>query len=143
LSRKTALVGMGSNIKPEQQLLAAAGEIRECFPQASFSRLYQSRAMGMQGPDFLNACCRFETEMTAALLDGWLKAIEARHKRDRSRGSWVPRTLDLDLLMLDGQVLDADLYNFAYLYLPASELTCLEKVDHGPELPQILSGIHL
>jgi len=134
---------MGSNLEPEKNLSAAAAEIRKRFPKARFSRIYQSHAMGMQGPDFLNSCCCFDTALSPNLLEEWLKGIEAKQKRDRSLGSWVPRTLDLDLLMLGGQVLDEDLFRFAHLYLPASELMSLKKVDHDREPPRVLTGFNL
>jgi len=134
---------MGSNLEPERNLPAAAAEIRKRFPGVRFSRIYQSRAMGMRGPDFMNACCRFDTGMSSALLNAWLKSVEARQKRDRSQGSWAPRTLDLDLLMLGGQVLDEDLFRCAHLHLPASELMSLRKVDHDRAPPRVLAGLTL
>jgi len=118
----TALIGMGSNIEPETYLLSAAGEIRACYPGVRFSHVYRSKAVGMEGDDFLNACCLLEEVPERARLIEWLKLIEDMYGRDRSEGSWKPRTLDLDLLAYDDEVLDNDLYRYPHVYVPASEL---------------------
>ena len=117
-----ALIGMGSNIEPERYLAAAAREIRAAYPKARFSSVYRSPAVGMEGDDFLNACCLIDTAQSQAELDAWLKGLEDRHGRDRTAGSWRPRTLDLDLLLYGDQCLDADLYRYAHMHVPAAEL---------------------
>ncbi len=118
----TTLIGMGSNIEPEKYLRAAAKVIREKFHGAQFSSVYQSEAVGMAGDDFLNACCLLQHDESEPMLLPWLKALEDEYGRDRSEGSWKPRTLDLDILMVDGQLLDDDLYRYAHVFVPASEL---------------------
>lgn len=121
-----ALLGMGSNIEPEVHLLQAAAEIRERFPEAVFSHVYQSAAVGMEGDDFLNACCLLPEVADHIDLLSWLKSLEDAHGRDRSEGSWRPRTLDLDLLMFGDVLVDDDLHRFAHAYVPAAELIELD-----------------
>jgi len=117
------LIGMGSNIEPECHLHAAAQTIRERFPGTAFSRVYRSAAVGMdEAADFLNACCLIETTMESAQLNAWLKQMEDAHGRDRSRGPWKSRTLDLDILMAGNEVLDDGLCRYAHVYVPAAEL---------------------
>ena len=122
----TALIGMGSNIDPEQHLMDAAKEIRVRFPDCRFSAVYRSKAVGMEGDDFLNACCLIEGVLAQAELVGWFKGLEDRHGRDRSEGSWKPRTLDLDLLVYGDEVLDDDLFRYPHVYVPASELVDMD-----------------
>ncbi len=125
----SALIGMGSNIQPEKHLAGAAAELRERYPQALFSAVYRSKAVGMEGEDFLNACCLIRDVPDRALLVEWFKSLEDAHGRDRSEGSWKPRTLDLDLLMFDAEVLDDDLFRYPHVYVPASELIDLKLPD--------------
>lgn len=118
----TALIGLGSNIDPEGHLADAADEIRTHFVTCRFSTVYRSKAVGMEGDDFLNACCLIEDVPVREELIGWFKQLEDRHGRDRSEGSWKPRTLDLDLLVYDDEVVDDDLFRYPHVYVPASEL---------------------
>lgn len=120
------LVGMGSNIEPEANLAQAASALRVLFGEVSFSSLYRSAAVGMDGDDFLNACCLFDTELSQHEVKSELKALEDAQGRDRSHGSWKPRTLDLDVLMYDGRVADDELYLYAHAFVPASELLALD-----------------
>jgi len=118
----TALLGIGSNIEPEKHLQAIAQVLRQKFVNIHFSHVYQSAAVGMDGDDFLNACCLMKGVPAQDELLQFLKALEDDYKRDRSKGSWKPRTLDLDLLIYDEVVLDQDLYHYAHVFVPASDL---------------------
>jgi len=137
--KRPVLIGMGSNIEPERHLCAAAGAIRERFPDAVFSSVYRSAAVGMDNAaDFLNACCLIDTVMEFARLNAWLKQLEDAHGRDRSQGSWKSRTLDLDVLMWGDKVVGDDLYRYAHVYVPAAELVKLPfPVDAAGELQSV------
>ncbi len=121
------LVGMGSNIEPEDNLLRAAAALRAEFGYVKFSSVYRSPAIGMDGDDFLNACCVFHSNLGQSDLRRRMKTLEDAQGRDRSCGSWKPRTLDLDILMYDGEVMDDELYQYAHAFVPASELVKIEK----------------
>jgi 2-amino-4-hydroxy-6-hydroxymethyldihydropteridine diphosphokinase len=116
------LLNMGSNINPEQHLLQAAASLKTLFPVVKFSSVYRSAAVGMDGDDFLNACCLLQTTLPLKALRQQLKAMEDAQDRDRSQGSWRPRTLDLDILMYDNTVIDEDIYHYAHAFVPAAEL---------------------
>jgi 2-amino-4-hydroxy-6-hydroxymethyldihydropteridine diphosphokinase len=116
------LLGMGSNIQPELNLKRAAAALRIQFDGILFSAVYRSAAIGMDGDDFLNACCLFETELSQQEIYSLLKSMENVQQRDRSKGSWKPRTLDLDLLFYDKQAIGDDLYRYAHVFVPAAEL---------------------
>ena len=135
----TTLIGMGSNIEPEKYLVSAADILKEAFGEVRFSSVYQSKAVGMDGDDFLNACCLVVHEMSREQLSAWLKAQEDAHGRDRSEGSWKPRTLDLDILMWDGEVLDDDLYRYSHVFIPAQELVsyCMQGNEKGAPLQKL------
>jgi len=122
----TVLLGLGSNIEPEMHLQWAAQQLRRQFCTVRFSAVYCSPAVGMDGDDFLNACCLLHTAMPLIELKTLLKQWEDERGRDRSRGSWKPRTLDLDVLMYDGDIVDDELMRYAHAYLPASELVVLD-----------------
>lgn len=126
----SVLLGMGSNIEPEKYLQQAAEEIRARYPDARFSSVYRSAAVGMDGDDFLNACCLLPHVEDVSILNGWLKSLEDKYGRDRSEGSWKPRTLDLDILQVDENTPDEDLLCYAHAYVPASELVDIQRQEY-------------
>lgn len=123
------LLGMGSNIDAAYHLMQAAQSLRQAFSVLRFSSVYQSPAIGMDGDDFLNACCVFDSAWPEKQLKAYLKDMEDAQGRDRSKGSWKPRTLDLDVLMYDGVVVDEELYRYAHACVPAAEVIELEVPD--------------
>lgn len=136
------LVGMGSNIDPERHLQEAAETLRGAFPDARFSGVYRSPAIGMRGAmDFLNACCLLHADMPTDALVNWLKRLEDMHGRDRSQGSWKSRTLDLDVLMA-ADVADNELFRYAHAYVPGCELLDLPDADVDVS-PLLRTGLRL
>lgn len=116
------LIGLGSNINPESNLLQAARALGELFGEVEFSRVYRSAAVGMTGEDFLNACCLLSTDLLLPQMKKKLKQLEDLQGRDRSEGSWKPRTVDLDVLIYGDDVVDEELYRYAHAFVPAAEL---------------------
>lgn len=115
-------VGLGGNIGDVGSTFASAlleldafdgWRLRRC------SRHYRTPAWGVTGQaDFLNAVAEFTLHRAPldALAD--LQAIERRHGRQRDREvRWGPRTLDLDLLAIEGLSADS-----AALQLPHPRL---------------------
>jgi len=135
------LIGMGSNIEPESNLLRAAQALRSEFGDVAFSSVYRSKAVGMDGDDFYNACCLLHSELAQSELRQCLKKLEDAQGRDRSRGSWKPRTIDLDVLMVGGEVVDDELYQYAHASVPASELAAIEIPN--PSASQKLTAVDL
>jgi 2-amino-4-hydroxy-6-hydroxymethyldihydropteridine diphosphokinase len=63
---------------------------------------------GKQGGAYLNAAVLIATRLSARDLVGQLQRIEARFGRDRASETsrWLPRTLDLDLILFGDQVIE-------------------------------------
>jgi 2-amino-4-hydroxy-6-hydroxymethyldihydropteridine diphosphokinase len=104
-----AYVALGSNLgDPRQQLLDAMDALSN-LPDTRLlqrSRLYRTPPWGMlEQPPFINAAVELDTALSPhALLDALL-AIEQHAGRVRAERNG-PRTLDLDLLHVDGVQLD-------------------------------------
>lgn len=137
----TILLGLGSNIEPEQNLAAAALALREHIPGIVFSSVFRSAAVGMDGDDFLNACALLTDIADVDALQVWLKQLEDVHGRDRSHGSWKSRTLDLDVLMVGGAMRGDDVLRYAHVLVPASEL--IEALPAVALQPAALSKVDL
>lgn len=104
-----AIVGIGANLGDAvAQVRSAIGAVAT-LPGTSLvaaSSLYRTAPVGYPAqPDFVNAAALIETNLAPrALLDA-LQAVEARFGRSRAFKD-APRTLDLDLLLYDGRVID-------------------------------------
>ncbi len=114
----TAWLSLGSNQQPEANLRAAAAALRARFGAVRFSPVYRTRAVGFDGPDFLNAAAELTTDMAPQALDAWLHALEDAQGRRRDVPRFSSRTLDIDLLLYDDQVLAGP----GNLQLPRPEL---------------------
>ena len=95
-------MGLGSNLGDRLAILSGAvealGAIRTIL---AVSRVVESAPIG--GPrqrDYLNAAVLLEDDAPLELLDA-LQGIEGRFGRER-RERWGPRTLDLDILWVEG-----------------------------------------
>lgn len=93
-----ALLSLGSNIEPETYLRAAARELRAAFADVRFSPLLRYRAVGFDGPDFLNAAAALHTEWSPEQLHEHFHALEDAQGRRRDMPRFSSRTLDIDLV---------------------------------------------
>jgi len=98
-----AWVGIGANLGDPSAAVLAAMEAIDALPQTRVdarSRLWRTRPVNAPGPTYINAVVRLKTRLTPhALLCGLLD-LELQFGRERSTLN-APRTLDLDLLMVD------------------------------------------
>lgn len=106
-----AFVALGANLAdPVAQVRAAAVALAD-LPQTrviNLSSLYRTAPVGIHGqPDFINAVAALETSLSAHALLVALFEIEARFGRRRDFHQ-APRTLDLDLLLFDEQMIASD-----------------------------------
>jgi 2-amino-4-hydroxy-6-hydroxymethyldihydropteridine diphosphokinase len=110
------------------------------------SSLYRSRAVGPVQPDYINAVALVETSLTPlALLDA-LQSLEQAHRRVRLE-HWGPRTLDLDLLLIDQQIIEHERLMVPHPFLtqrnfvlyPLAEITPGLILPSGEPLKELIS----
>ena len=108
-----AAIGLGANLPsdagaPAATVLAAIDRLGQYGRVRARSGLYRTEPVGYaEQPVFVNAAVLLDTELgPVALLDALL-AVERSFGRERGAGPPKgPRTLDLDLLLYDGLVLE-------------------------------------
>ena len=89
----------------------------------AISSAWKSALVGSSDPDFLNAAAKFASHLSAEELKNEVEQpIEKELGRVRSADRFAPRTIDLDIVIFDDKELDPDIWNFAYLALPLSEI---------------------
>ncbi len=132
-----AYIGLGSNLEnPRAQVEQALVELAT-IPQSqllSKSPFYRSAPVGPSDqPDYINAVALLKTSLSPlALLDA-LQAIEQSHLRVRIE-HWGPRTLDLDILLLDQQTIDSERLKVPHPYLTQRNFVLYPLADITPDL---------
>ncbi|SFF30509.1 2-amino-4-hydroxy-6-hydroxymethyldihydropteridinediphosphokinase [Fontimonas thermophila] len=132
---RRAYIGLGANLgDPPAQLRAALAAISQLGRLVAVSPFYRSAPMGPAGqPDYCNAACALDTALDAAALMAALLSIERRMGRVRSE-KWGPRTIDLDLLHVEGEVrADADL-TLPHPGIGVRNFVLVPLADIAPEL---------
>jgi dihydroneopterin aldolase/2-amino-4-hydroxy-6-hydroxymethyldihydropteridine diphosphokinase len=143
-----AFISLGSNIKPEQNLVEGVRRLAERCRLVAASPVYETRPVGtLNQPGFLNAAVLVETGLAAADLKVQvLQAIEAELGRVRTEDKNAPRTIDLDISLFNEQVMelghrhipDPEIVLFPHIARPLADLA--PQMRH-PETGQTLEEI--
>ncbi len=103
-----AAVALGSNLGDRnatlRSALAALAHLGEVVAVSGFHET--TPVGGPEQGDFLNAVVVFETDLSPEQLLARLQAVEDDHGRVRVE-RWGPRTLDLDLVVMEGMRRDS------------------------------------
>ncbi|MBK5915733.1 2-amino-4-hydroxy-6-hydroxymethyldihydropteridine diphosphokinase [Rhodocyclus purpureus] len=134
-----AFVALGANLdEPAAQVKAAAAALA-ALPGSRLLRLsslYRSAPVGVGAeaqPDYVNAVAELATGLGAHELLAELFAIEQRFGRRRSTRN-AARTLDLDLLLFDGQCIDDAVLTLPHPRLHLRAFVVQPLVEIAPEL---------
>lgn len=133
----TAYLLIGGNLGDRAAYLQEAVKHIEarCGSITSRSSIYETAAWGNTNqPTFYNQALQLITTLTPASLLEQLLAIELEMGRVRTQ-KYGPRTIDLDILMIDDKVLDSQtltlphpqLHNRRFALLPLTEIAPLLK----------------
>ena len=104
-----AVISLGANLGDrEWTLMSAAEALNEVGEVVAFSSFLENRAVGgPPQPDYLNAVLILDTQLEPEELLRVCQAIERIFGRTREV-QWGPRTLDLDVIACDDQIIDSD-----------------------------------
>ncbi|QIR15281.1 2-amino-4-hydroxy-6-hydroxymethyldihydropteridine diphosphokinase [Shewanella aestuarii] len=122
-------ISLGTNIEPEQHLKAGLLDLQQHFGKLELSRVFESESVGFQGTNFLNMVASADTELSISDVVATFKMIEQDNGRIRGEKKFSPRSLDIDLLLYDDQIIEFPvelprgeiLYN-AFVLWPLAEL---------------------
>lgn len=133
-----AFVALGGNLGDTRAFLQLALERLERLPGSrllAHSRFYRTPPWGMRAqPAFLNAAAMLDTALAPhALLDALLE-IERAAGRVREGERWGPRTLDLDLLHMDGVLLSGPRLTLPHPRIAERAFVLLPLAELAPDL---------
>lgn len=101
-------VGIGSNIDREKNIKSCITILKDIYGDILISPVYETEAMGFNGPNFYNLVSCFETKESVYDLKSVLNEIENSHGRHASETKFSSRTLDIDILYYDNLILSDD-----------------------------------
>jgi 2-amino-4-hydroxy-6-hydroxymethyldihydropteridine diphosphokinase len=138
-----AYVGLGSNLGDREAMLRRALEqLARKADVVAVSSFRDTEPWGRTDqPRFLNAVAMIETVLSPRELLDTLLAIERELGRTRDSSRWGPRTIDLDLLLVDTLEIDEPgltvphprLHERQFVLQPLAELDPgLVVPGHGP-----------
>lgn len=132
-----AAIALGGNLGDSQQILPAAMQVIDQaagITVVARSPLYKTAPVGPPQPDYLNACVVVETGLAARSLLNQLLAIETQFGRIRQE-RWGARSLDLDLLLFDGQIIDLPGLTVPHPRLHERPFVLVPLADIAPDWP--------
>lgn len=133
-----AYVGLGSNLNDPGAQIRSALAALDAIPGTccvAYSSLYWSKPLGtIPQPDYLNAVAAVDTRLSAPELLKELHLIEELHGRVREAERWVPRTLDLDLLLYGDTQLEGEVLTVPHPGLPERNFVLYPLHEIAPRL---------
>ncbi len=122
-------VSIGSNIDPRNNIEEARIILDNLF-DCTFSGLYETRAEGFEGNDFINSVVGFETDLQLIELRDKLKQIEKKMGRTDIQKGMSDRIIDLDIILYGDQVIEdddfdipsKDIENYLFVLEPLAEI---------------------
>jgi 2-amino-4-hydroxy-6-hydroxymethyldihydropteridine diphosphokinase len=137
---QTAYIGLGSNLSspagsPSEIVLAAIESLATIGGVAARSSLYRTAPVGYQNqPAFINAAVALRTDQDPERLLKCLLAIERPFGRNRATGvPKGPRTLDLDLLLINGVILESPTLTLPHPELPHRRFVLAPLAEIAPD----------
>jgi 2-amino-4-hydroxy-6-hydroxymethyldihydropteridine diphosphokinase len=114
---------LGSNIEPEQNIPRAVALLQGYVRILKASSVWESASVDCCYPDYLNLALLVSTSLNANQLKRQvLRPLEAQMGRVRTEDKNASRTIDFDIILFDGEVLDSDLWLHAHRAIPVSEI---------------------
>lgn len=103
-----AFLSLGSNIDPERNLPAAVDHLAKYGRVKAVSGVWETTPIGfLDQPNFLNAAVLLETHLSAVVLrEEAIATIEATLGRVRTKNKNAPRTIDIDIMFFNHDLID-------------------------------------
>ena len=133
---------LGSNLQPEKNLVLGVDLLRSQVKIVRGSSVWETPAVGSAGPNFLNLALLVSTALDAALFkEKVIRPLEIQLGRVRSADKNAPRTIDIDIIIFDDQLLDPNLWRFAHRAVPVAEILPDYRSDRGDLIKETASRL--
>ncbi len=117
------IIGIGSNIDAENNIAAMLQILAEQVEIVCVSSFLKTKPLGISDqPDFTNGAVKIRTHFSFEELIPFLKSIEDQLGRDRTAPKFGPRTMDLDIVVWNSQIVDDDYFSRDFLKTVVDQL---------------------
>jgi len=140
-----AYLALGSNLEPERHLREAVRQLAGHGQVRAVSSVWETEPVGFADqPRFLNAALALATPLSArALRDDVIPALEAALGRVRTQNKYGPRTIDVDLTLFNGEVLDLGRHHIPDPDLAARPFVAIPLAEIAPDYVHPETGLTL
>lgn len=143
MNNHIAYLGLGSNLGDSLSLMRRARQAVQQSPgiqRTAASALYRTAPVGgpPDQPDYLNGVIEIVTSLDPDTLLLCCQAIETLYGRERQT-RWAARTLDIDLLLYEEQIIDSDTLQLPHPRMAERGFVLRPLCDLAPDLvhPQL------
>ncbi len=148
-----AYIGLGANLGDRAATLSRALELLAARPEievVAVSSFHETEPVGfLDQPRFLNGVAALETGLAPEALLAILLETERELGRTREGPRYGPRTVDLDLLLMDGVIVDEPgltlphprLHERAFALAPLAEIDPAIVVPGRGTVIELLRGL--
>lgn len=149
-----AYVGVGSNLGDREATIRRALAMLGAssgVEVVAVSTLRETEPVGVvDQPWFLNGAVALETELRPQELLSLLLAVERELGRDRAGARWGPRTIDLDLLVFEDEVIEEEwlrvphplVHERRFALEPLAELDPELEIPGRGRVSELLARLH-
>lgn len=118
------VIAVGSNIEAEKNINQAFISLKALDRSACMAHLLRTKPVGfLAQADFINTAFSLTTALEQDALNLYLKNIEVQLGRVRTDNKNGPRTIDLDIVQVNQNIVDDDYYKYDFVKQSVDELT--------------------
>lgn len=128
------VLSVGSNIEREKNTQFALRSLVDKYRAVNISPLYETSAVGFDGPPFYNLIVGLKTEQSLPAIIDWLHQVESQAGRVRQPKSCDNRILDIDVVLYGNQSYHDSGYNVPRDAIEKYAYVLKPLVDIYPEL---------
>jgi 2-amino-4-hydroxy-6-hydroxymethyldihydropteridine diphosphokinase len=112
----TAMIAIGSNIEPHQNIKTALSLLNEHVQLINKTEFITTKPLKFEDQaDFVNGAILVATKFSFLELKNMLRKIENKLNRVRTENKNAPRTIDLDVTTFNGKLVDNEIYELPFL----------------------------
>lgn len=131
----SAVVAVGSNIRPKKNVAFAEKELAQISILVKKSSFFFTKPLLYEKQDdFYNGVFFIQTVYEQNELKKKLQLIEQKSGRVRTKNKNGPRTIDLDIVLFNHQIVDKEVFTRDFIKLPIIEIL--------PELETLINSIN-